>query len=54
MTEFVSVKQAREYIKANYPNDPLLQHIALTLFDALPKVTVIGQIVPVKAGAENG
>lgn len=52
--EFVSVEQAREYIKANYPNDPLLKHIALNLLDQLPKVKIAGATVPVKAGAENG
>ena len=38
--EFVSVEQAREYIKANYPNDPLLKHIVLKLLDQLPKVEI--------------
>ena len=52
--EFVSVVQAREYILANYPNDPLLKHIALNLLDQLPKVKIAGATVPVKAGAENG
>lgn len=43
--EVIDVKAAREYIQANYPNDPLLKHIALTLLKQLPKI---------KVGADNG
>ena len=43
--EVIDVKTAREYIQANYPNDPLLKHIALTLLEQLPKI---------KVGADNG
>ena len=43
--EVIAVKEAKEYVAANYPNDPLLKHIALTLLEQLPKV---------KVGAENG
>lgn len=38
--EVIDVKAAREYIMANYPNDPLLKHIALTLLEQLPKTKV--------------
>ena len=41
----IDVKAAREYIQANYPNDPLLKHIALTILKQLPKI---------KVGANNG
>ena len=43
--EVIDVKIAREYIQANYPNDPLLKHIALTILEQLPKI---------KVGADNG
>ena len=43
--EVIDVKAAREYIQANYPNDPLLKHIALTILKQLPKI---------KVGANNG
>ena len=43
--EVIDVKAAREYIQANYPNDPLLKHIALTVLEQLPKI---------KVGADNG
>lgn len=36
--EVINVKEAREYVSANYPNDPLLKHVALNLLDQLPKV----------------
>lgn len=36
--EMIDVKAAREYVSANYPNDPLLKHVALNLLDQLPKV----------------
>lgn len=36
--EVIDVKAAREYVSANYPNDPLLKHIVLNLLDQLPKV----------------
>ena len=43
--EVIDVKAAREYIQANYPNDPLLKHIALTILEQLPKI---------KVGTDNG
>ena len=43
--EVIDVKAAREYIQANYPNDPLLKHISLTILEQLPKI---------KVGADNG
>lgn len=36
--EVIAVKEAKEYVAANYPNDPLLKHVALNLLDQLPKV----------------
>lgn len=36
--EVISVKEAREYIMANYPNDPLLRHVVITALEQLPKV----------------
>ena len=38
--EVIDVKAAREYVSANYPNDPLLKHVALNLLDQLPKLEV--------------
>ena len=38
--EVINVKEAREYVSANYPNDPLLKHVALNLLDQLPKVEI--------------
>ena len=35
--EVIFVKEAKEYVAANYPNDPLLKHIVLNLLDQLPK-----------------
>lgn len=39
--EVINVKEAREYVTANYPNDPLLKHIVLNLLDQLPKVEAV-------------
>lgn len=36
--EVIDVKAAKEYVMGNYPNDPLLKHIAVSLLDQLPKV----------------
>jgi hypothetical protein len=36
--EVIDVKTAKEYVMGNYPNDPLLKHIATSLLDQLPKV----------------
>lgn len=36
--EVINVKEAREYIQANYPNDPLLRHVVITALEQLPKV----------------
>lgn len=41
MTEMIDIPAAKEHIRANYPNDPLLRTIALTLLDNLPKVRVL-------------
>lgn len=38
--EVINVKEAREYVSANYPNDPLLKHIVLNVLDQLPKLEV--------------
>lgn len=38
--EVINVKEAKEYVSANYPNDPLLKHIVLNLLDQLPKMEV--------------
>lgn len=38
--EVINVKEAREYVSANYPNDPLLKHIVLNLLDQLPKLEI--------------
>lgn len=38
--EVINVKEAREYVSANYPNDPLLKHLVLNLLDQLPKLEV--------------
>lgn len=35
--QVIDVAAAKEYIQANYPNDPLLKTIATALIDALPK-----------------
>ena len=34
----IDYKAAREHVMANYPNDPLLRHVALILLEQLPKV----------------
>ena len=52
MMEVISVKDAKEFIMANYPNDPLLKHSALTLLDQLPKVRVVEIAAPAEAGNE--
>ena len=41
MTEMIDIPAAKEYVLTNYPNDPLLRMIALTLLDKLPKVRVL-------------
>ena len=38
MMKVIVPKAAREYVLANYPNDPLLKHIALSLLEQMPKV----------------
>lgn len=42
--EVINVKEAREYVSANYPNDPLLKHIVLNVLDQLPKTEVVEPI----------
>lgn len=39
--QVIEPKTAREYVLANYPNDPLLKHIALSLLEQLPKVDAV-------------
>ena len=36
--EVINVKEAREYVQANYPNDPLLKHIVIAALEQLPAV----------------
>lgn len=38
--EVIIVKEAKEYVAANYPNDPLLRRIVTNLLDQLPKMEV--------------
>lgn len=38
--QVIEPKTAREYVLANYPNDPLLKHIALSLLEQLPKAEI--------------
>ena len=40
-TEMIDIPAAKEYIPANYPNDPFLRALAITLLDALPKARVL-------------
>lgn len=41
MAQMLNVKDAKEFVLANYPNDPLLKHIAIVLLDQLPKVEAV-------------
>lgn len=36
--QLVDVSEARTFIEANWPNDPLLRQIAFNLLDKLPRV----------------
>ena len=38
--EVIAVKEAKEYVAANYPNDPLLKRIVTNLLDQLPKMEI--------------
>lgn len=38
--EVIAVKEAKEYVAANYPNDPLLKRIVTNLLDQLPKIQI--------------
>lgn len=38
--EVIIVKEAKEYVTANYPNDPLLKRIVINLLDKLPKMEI--------------
>lgn len=38
--EVIAVKEAKEYVAANYPNDPLLKRIVINLLDQLPKMEI--------------
>ena len=42
--EVILVKEAKEYVAANYPNDPLLKRIVINLLDQLPKMDVAGDV----------
>ena len=39
--EVIAVKEAKEYVAANYPNDPLLKRIVINLLDQLPKTEAV-------------
>ena len=39
--QMIAVGAGKAYIMANYPNDPLLKHIAVTMLEQLPKVEAI-------------
>ena len=51
--EVINVKEAREYVSANYPNDPLLKHIVLNLLDQLPKTKAV-EVVKCEDCADHG
>ena len=38
--EIIAVKEAKEYVAANFPNDPLLKRIVTNLLDKLPKMEI--------------
>lgn len=38
--EVIIVKDAKEYVEANFPNDPLLKRIVINLLDQLPKMEI--------------
>ena len=38
--EVIIVKEAKEYVAANYPSDPLLKRIVINLLDQLPKIQI--------------
>ena len=39
--QLVDLSAARTFIEANWPNDPLLLHIALNLLEKLPRVDAV-------------
>lgn len=39
--QLVDVSEAKTFIEANWPNDPLLRQIALNLLDRLPRVDLV-------------
>lgn len=39
--QMIPFAAAKEYIQANYPNDPLLRTVAGSLLDALPKADAV-------------
>lgn len=41
MTEMIDIPAAKEHIKANYPNDPILRTMAVAILEGLPKVKVL-------------
>ena len=40
LMEVIIVKEAKEYVAVNYPNDPLLKSIVINLLDQLPKIQI--------------
>ena len=40
-SQLVDVKEAKTFIDANWPNDPLLKQIVFNLLDKLPKVDTV-------------
>ena len=41
MAQMINVQDAKDYIMANYPNDPLLKHITVSMLNQLPKVEAV-------------
>ena len=39
--QMIEVDTGKEFIMANYPNDPLLKHLAVNMLAQLPKVEAI-------------
>lgn len=48
MTEMIDIPTAKEHIKANYPNDPILRTMAVTILEGLPKVKVLLSVSKMK------
>ena len=43
--QMIEVDTGKEFIMANYPNDPLPKHIMVTVLDQMPKVEAISVAV---------